>query len=230
MHDSYILIAWSTFILGILLRYFNVCNGFQTGLKKIWFLCAELNTLFLFFIEEFFINIVFNQLLLLENLGFLITLTTSIFENSLQYLKKSFLFDLKNLFKFSICAEPNAAFKFGILKLYPTASWIYSQRWLTFAVVERCFIFFANNLLLVIIAPPPPVVNILLPLKLKHPTRPKVPACLLLKKLPNASAASSITIKLYFFAIFKILSILQILPNTWTGIIALILFLVFLLK
>ena len=64
-------------------------------------------------------------------------------------------------------------------------------------------VFFANNLLLVIIAPPPPVVIILLPLKLKHPTSPKVPACLFLKKLPNDSAASSITIRLYFFAIFR---------------------------
>jgi hypothetical protein len=67
MHDLYIFIAASRFILGILLRNFNVCNVFQTGLKKIPFFFAKINTLFLFFIEEFLIKIVFSQLLLLEN-------------------------------------------------------------------------------------------------------------------------------------------------------------------
>ena len=66
MHDSYILIAASRFILGILLRCFNVCNGFQIGLIKIRFFCAIANTLFLFFMEEFLINIVFNQLKISE--------------------------------------------------------------------------------------------------------------------------------------------------------------------
>ena len=43
--------------------------------------------------EEFLIKIVFNQLLLLENSGFLINLTSLTFEKCLQYFKKSFLFD-----------------------------------------------------------------------------------------------------------------------------------------
>ena len=57
-----------------------------------------------------------------------------------------------------------------------------------------------------IIAPPPPVVIILFPLKLKQPTSPNVPKCFFYKT-SKATAASSISLRLYFFAIVLILSI-----------------------
>ena len=55
-----------------------------------------------------------------------------------------------------------------------------------------CFALLAIFLSLVRIIPPPPVEIILLPLKLKTPVKPNVPACFPFLKLPSASVLSSI--------------------------------------
>ena len=68
-------------------------------------------------------------------------------------------------------------------------------------------------------APPPPVVIILFPLKLYAPKWPIVPAYFplyfpVIYFVPNASVASSITLRLYFSAVSIMDSISAILPNT----------------
>ena len=135
--------------------------------------------------------------------------------------RSAFLYQSNTVLRFSTmfsalwnCANPRAACRFDILYFSPISS---TQNiiclsglrpWLSIVLI-----FAAMSSLVDIIVPPSPVVNVFVPWNEKTPKSPMEPAFLPLYSEPSASAASSITGRLCFFAIFITASISTPFPS-----------------